>query len=99
MSFMKADPADHSAASHSTTSAEPTSTTDNGNTKEHDALKPTSDHTEYPTGIKLALLLTSVFVSMFLVSLVSTNFHAYPRPATDDVTGPHDYYDSYSTNN
>ncbi len=32
---------------------------------------PATDNTEYPTGLKLGLILLSVFINVFLVSLVS----------------------------
>ncbi|KAF5006013.1 hypothetical protein FDECE_7587 [Fusarium decemcellulare] len=42
--------------------------------KANAATAATSDETIYPSGLKLGLVLTSVFVSMFLVSLVGSHY-------------------------
>lgn len=54
----------------------------------------------YPSGLRLGLLLTSVFVSMFLVALVSMLsifFFLTGGLETDGIAGPLDHHDRYST--
>jgi hypothetical protein len=63
-----------SAHKHDESPTYTNSTSEQGETtdapKKND-VKPIQDDTTYPSGLKLALLMTSIFIGMFLVSLVS----------------------------
>lgn len=69
----KPAPTEDGAMPPAARNGEAVSTDENGtavsNAKPENA-KPSGPEIEYPTGLKLALLMTSIFVGMFLVSLV-----------------------------
>lgn len=69
------DPAPHPAIDGPAETGAQSSAGQNGTAAAAPEVKPQGPNpdtpdTEYPTGIKLALLMTSIFVGMFLVSLV-----------------------------
>lgn len=76
MLFRKSKPVDATTpsiqGSEATTAIELATATDDAKAKESH-VQPGEDDTVYPSGLKLTLLLVSVFISMFLVTLVSTS--------------------------